>query len=589
MWEDLTLKQKAEIMKMSVAGGVTDIDSIRKLYNDSIIDNSNEGNMGMGGSSATLNNPIRPTEHQYQNAGKLKKWKALNNIDYEVVADPTFTRDRTGTGSIEYFAAEHPEGITYINGYHRDHPMPGRDVILYNPNDNDEQDIRLDALHIMPKDPTYAVLNDIYRAASWDARDDNYFNAKVAYTDDRVNQAVRYVIDRATGKDTNERYYGTDPFIQYFENEADGTLRSLLMEGDEAYRKSKRYYGNKEEVRQWNAHLMPHVNAIQQYLETGERPDWLLPEVTIVGQKKALGGHLFNNGGVKQSYNPVSMIESFEGFRASPYRDGKSWSVGYGQHKEGYGANLDWNALLSGKKKISREEAHQQVINTTNDLKRQLKRTLGEKLYDNLTPGQLTAYLDTGYQRPASMIAAAKVHANEGPGAAASMLRVNYPGEWQQRRNAARMAAFVGNDDAFGQLMAGATGFVSSGASSNVSNRMAIDNSYFPLSSQNSQSTMIQHNAPQTNSWLQYLNSRNKSDVFDMSAIQMAQQPKNNSPKVTNNTDFSNLKPQQSLSELTNVNPTEAKRIIEYGLGLENNALWNSPYLLFNNSNDYLV
>lgn len=73
MWKDLTLKQKAEIMKMSVAGGVTDIDSIRKLYNDSIIDNSNEENVGMGGSSATLNNPIRPTEHRFDKGGQTTK------------------------------------------------------------------------------------------------------------------------------------------------------------------------------------------------------------------------------------------------------------------------------------------------------------------------------------------------------------------------------------------------------------------------------------------------------------------------------------------------------------------------------------
>lgn len=360
MWEDLTLKQKAEIMKMSVAGGVTDIDSIRRLYNDSIIDNSNEGNIGMGGSSATLNNPIRPTEHR------------------------------------------------------------------------------------------------------------------------------------------------------------------------------------------------------------------------------------FDNGGVKQSYNPVSMIESFEGFRASPYRDGKSWSVGYGQHKEGYGANLDWNALLSGKKKISREEAHQQVINTTNDLKQQLKKALGEKLYNSLTPGQLTAYLDTGYQRPASMIAAAKAHATKGPEAAASMLRVNYPGEWQQRRNAARMAAFVGDDNAFNQLMAGATGFASSGTSGGMSGGVSTNYSYSPTSSQSSQPITLESDASQVNNWLQYLSTQNKPITFNTSAKQAAQQSGNKLPEFIT-TDFSDLQSQQASDEIANTNPITAKRIIESGLGLENNALWNSPYLLFNNSNDYLV
>ena len=147
----------------------------------------------------------------------LPEWKALENIDYVAIPDPEFTREKTGAGSIEYFSAEEPEGITYPNGYHRDHPMSGKDtikdVILYNPNDNDAQDIRLDALHIMPKDPTYDALNTIYRNASWDARDDNYINAKDRYTTDKAKQAIRYIVDRTTGKDTNDRYYGTDPFM----------------------------------------------------------------------------------------------------------------------------------------------------------------------------------------------------------------------------------------------------------------------------------------------------------------------------------------------------------------------------------------
>ena len=68
----------------------------------------------------------------------LTPWKALNNIEYTAIPDTTFTRDKTGAGSIEYFSSQHPEGIIYPNGYHRKHPIPGKDVILYNPNENDE-------------------------------------------------------------------------------------------------------------------------------------------------------------------------------------------------------------------------------------------------------------------------------------------------------------------------------------------------------------------------------------------------------------------------------------------------------------------
>lgn len=68
MWDDLTLKQKAEIMKMSVASGVTDIDSIRRLYNDSI-----QSDVLDSGHKATLNTPIRPTKHRFDKGGQTTK------------------------------------------------------------------------------------------------------------------------------------------------------------------------------------------------------------------------------------------------------------------------------------------------------------------------------------------------------------------------------------------------------------------------------------------------------------------------------------------------------------------------------------
>ena len=61
MWKDLTLQQKAKIMQMSVANGVTDINDIQQLYDDSIY--------AEGG-------------HLYKNAGSLdkakKKQKSVN-------------------------------------------------------------------------------------------------------------------------------------------------------------------------------------------------------------------------------------------------------------------------------------------------------------------------------------------------------------------------------------------------------------------------------------------------------------------------------------------------------------------------------
>lgn len=192
-----------------------------------------------------------------------KKWKALKNIDFEAIPDTTFTRDKTGVGSIDYFSAEKPEGIPYPNGYHKKHPRPGKDVILYNPNLNDEQDIKLDALHIMPKDATYDVLNTEYRNAARGT--DVEWNARNKYKED----VKTYGADR------------TDPYEKYFNNEADGLLRNMFIEGTPEYIESKNYHPNKKELEEWNKPLLGHISEIKKYLETGKRPRYILPELIV--------------------------------------------------------------------------------------------------------------------------------------------------------------------------------------------------------------------------------------------------------------------------------------------------------------------
>ena len=198
-----------------------------------------------------------------QNGG----WKALANINYKAIPDSTFTKDKTGIGDIEYFAADLPEGITYPNGYHKEHPSIGNDVILYNPKTNDEQDIRLDVLHIMPKDATYDVLNTLYRRAAKNG--DVAFNANKQYKEDL----------KKYGKEA------LDTPQQYFDNEADGLLRNMLIEGTPEYIGSKNYYPDKEQLAKWNEHLMPYILELKKYLETGIKPDYVLQESKIVANK----------------------------------------------------------------------------------------------------------------------------------------------------------------------------------------------------------------------------------------------------------------------------------------------------------------
>lgn len=83
--------------------------------------------------------------------------KAFGTIlpDYTIIADPTFTRDKTGAGEIEYF--NEPE-ITYANGYKKANPVKGPSLV-YNPNSQTEEDIKLDLLHHYREyDPVYQDL-----------------------------------------------------------------------------------------------------------------------------------------------------------------------------------------------------------------------------------------------------------------------------------------------------------------------------------------------------------------------------------------------------------------------------------------------
>lgn len=83
--------------------------------------------------------------------------KAFGTIlpDYTIIADPTFTKDKTGAGEIEYF--NEPE-ITYANGYKKANPVKGPSLV-YNPNSQTEEDIKLDLLHHYREyDPVYQDL-----------------------------------------------------------------------------------------------------------------------------------------------------------------------------------------------------------------------------------------------------------------------------------------------------------------------------------------------------------------------------------------------------------------------------------------------
>lgn len=163
--------------------------------------------------------------------------------------------------------------------------------------------------------------------------------------------------------------------------------------------------------------------------------------------------NIYKKGGQKESSyspktfsSPEEMIKAHEGFRSTPYKDGRNkktgqqwYSVGYGFNDSGLHPNIGRQYIG---KQMSRDEADKLLVEYIDHLKGSLRKQLGDDLYNGLTPGQLMAYLDVGYQLPSAMYNAAKIHRNSGDlNAVANALTVRGYDE----RNANRRYAFLGN------------------------------------------------------------------------------------------------------------------------------------------------
>ena len=158
------------------------------------------------------------------------------------------------------------------------------------------------------------------------------------------------------------------------------------------------------------------------------------------------GGQKENSYSPKTFSSPEEMIKAHEGFRSTPYKDGRNkrtgqqwYSVGYGFNDSGLHPNIGRQYIG---KQMSRDEADKLLVEYIDHLKGSLRKQLGDDLYNGLTPGQLMAYLDVGYQLPSAMYNAAKIHRNSGDlNAVANALAVRGYDE----RNANRRYAFLGN------------------------------------------------------------------------------------------------------------------------------------------------
>lgn len=207
--------------------------------------------------------------------------KAFGTIlpDYTIVADPTFTKDKTGAGEIEYF--NEPE-IVYSNGYKKINPVKGPSLI-YNPNSQTEEDIKLDLLHHYREyDPVYQDLLKDYT--------DTQDPGQILYN----SELGEYFRNLPKEQQTNENWnklVKENLNGQYMVQGIDGSLRGLMA--SDKLRSLGRYPSRtiyEKENLNSNAARMAYQNIVN-YL-TSER----LPEVIVKPKRYKRGKDCFDIG-----------------------------------------------------------------------------------------------------------------------------------------------------------------------------------------------------------------------------------------------------------------------------------------------------
>jgi len=194
--------------------------------------------------------PINPEEQDPVLKNIYNKYPALKNLgDVTLKADTSFTVDKTGAGSIEYFSPEQ-DTVRYGSGYNYPHPRQGTHGVVYNPNENTEQDIALDLLHGLTVDPNYNKLRTEF-SNSFISRHGGDF-------------------ERDWKRENEETGGDNDGKEQFKKNWIDGQIRNLLFEGtSEDFEKAKYWEGAKD-VYLKDEGINKTFNNLKQYLETGE-------------------------------------------------------------------------------------------------------------------------------------------------------------------------------------------------------------------------------------------------------------------------------------------------------------------------------
>lgn len=211
-----------------------------------------------------------PTEDQIK-ATIESQWASAKNLPfYNITKDSTFTRERTGAGSIEYF---NEPSITYDNGVTIKNPN-NNPTILFDPNTNTVDDIKLDLLHHYREyDPVYQQKLNAYQSALmsdkntannvlWNSQLGQVFMDEYAKRDKEGN------ITNWEDWDTLVQENKDNP--EYLIQGIDGSLRNLLA--NEHTIQNSNYQPLQEAVQQWlsSENAKKAFNDLNNYLVTGK-------------------------------------------------------------------------------------------------------------------------------------------------------------------------------------------------------------------------------------------------------------------------------------------------------------------------------
>jgi hypothetical protein len=200
--------------------------------------------------SGPVAEPTPPIPITVENLNNI--YPAFRNLENVVLTpDPTYTRDKTGLGDIEYIAPDRgAEPIRYPTGYELPVPQPGAHNIVYNPDSTTIENVKLDLFShgLRTSDPTYqkylAEFTKAYKKSHGKTMDHWY-------------------------QQDSEAGYAEDGREQWDDNYIDGVLRGIFHGGTMSEKLNDRYNPTEEaDTILDHPELIEKIGQIRTYLET---------------------------------------------------------------------------------------------------------------------------------------------------------------------------------------------------------------------------------------------------------------------------------------------------------------------------------